>query len=932
MPTRRIWNQHSYHITNVNDDGTIPAVEQPSWLTHNTYRLNTFPDRHPRDLADLTVGALTVIDHGTAQPFSLRARIGNAGLLTPSEPVTVVFYQGDPAGNSVTLGTVTLAPLAGGSAQTVQLDGVRLSSTGDISAVVDPERRTLDCYAGNNSITVPLASTAPLGRIDHVTPDATAYGPQRPVVLTTTLTNTGSLPAAYSVPLRLEDDLGVPVVTFPPQVVTALAAGASTVLQQPWNTGTTLVGLYRVFGTLVDSTGRQLSEARAALAINADSTPLVALRTTTDRPRYHTSALVTIDLLVRNLTTNALFPGTTLHVQIQNPQGQEGFTAHLTVGDLVPQGQRAVATVARFQASPEGRYPVTTRLYDSAATLLATSQSTFEMVEDVRLTLTGSITAETAVLVQGSPQRCLGEVTNRGILPLQAQALRHLVLSMEREAIVTQEEFAVALPPAASQSFPRAVSTSALPAGPYACVLQAQIASAWQTLASATFAIHAPPVTINATLQVGPRGRVLVLLDAPGTGEDEDEDEDEDDRDDEGEDNDDEEETGPHGPTPPHAAPRAWLEALLTQKEWRYTITTTATSFTRAFREGGYTSYLLLAARVKLSEQVQDEIREAVYRGEGLIVARAHDQRNGRLQAPLGITIHGKVAAPQRLVLAASPLHPAGAAPLAVAQQAGRVEAAGATIAGTFGFAPTPRPAPSAVAVTRHAYGHGQAVYAGFALLAEATLAGGESLFASLLLHALTYVQPLEPPALGGSVLPVQVRLANQGIATPGQVVVLLPPATVLVETMGQHGVVLPQPDGTLHWLFTLAPGAVDTLTLWLRLPTAPGPLTLEAVVATGTQAPFIEQQRVRLPLTVVAAPTLAAVTARVPASRAYRQVREALSQAERELLRDRPEKALREGLKAAEELQRLATPEAAALRLAVAQLLRTLARQVVAP
>ena len=28
--TRKIWNQHAYHIDNVNDDGTIPANEQPS--------------------------------------------------------------------------------------------------------------------------------------------------------------------------------------------------------------------------------------------------------------------------------------------------------------------------------------------------------------------------------------------------------------------------------------------------------------------------------------------------------------------------------------------------------------------------------------------------------------------------------------------------------------------------------------------------------------------------------------------------------------------------------------------------------------------------------------------------------------------------------------------------------------------------------------
>ncbi|RMF88168.1 MAG: hypothetical protein D6739_00520, partial [Nitrospirae bacterium] len=30
--TRKIWNQHAYHVTNVNTDATIPAHERPSWL------------------------------------------------------------------------------------------------------------------------------------------------------------------------------------------------------------------------------------------------------------------------------------------------------------------------------------------------------------------------------------------------------------------------------------------------------------------------------------------------------------------------------------------------------------------------------------------------------------------------------------------------------------------------------------------------------------------------------------------------------------------------------------------------------------------------------------------------------------------------------------------------------------------------------------
>jgi hypothetical protein len=38
IPARRIWNQHTYHVTNVREDGTIPAVEPRNWEHLNTFR------------------------------------------------------------------------------------------------------------------------------------------------------------------------------------------------------------------------------------------------------------------------------------------------------------------------------------------------------------------------------------------------------------------------------------------------------------------------------------------------------------------------------------------------------------------------------------------------------------------------------------------------------------------------------------------------------------------------------------------------------------------------------------------------------------------------------------------------------------------------------------------------------------------------------
>ena len=40
MPSRRIWNQHAYHITNVNDDGSVPVKQADNWRSYNNFRMN----------------------------------------------------------------------------------------------------------------------------------------------------------------------------------------------------------------------------------------------------------------------------------------------------------------------------------------------------------------------------------------------------------------------------------------------------------------------------------------------------------------------------------------------------------------------------------------------------------------------------------------------------------------------------------------------------------------------------------------------------------------------------------------------------------------------------------------------------------------------------------------------------------------------------
>ncbi|MFN0054206.1 MAG: putative Ig domain-containing protein [Planctomycetales bacterium] len=93
--TRQIWNQHSYHVTNINDDGSIPRFEQNSWQTSNTYRLNAFPDPAEAHLAP----DLTASFYRTAlqdDKVAVTVRIGNGGSQFVNAGVKIALYDGDP--------------------------------------------------------------------------------------------------------------------------------------------------------------------------------------------------------------------------------------------------------------------------------------------------------------------------------------------------------------------------------------------------------------------------------------------------------------------------------------------------------------------------------------------------------------------------------------------------------------------------------------------------------------------------------------------------------------------------------------------------------------------------------------------------------------------------------------------------------------------
>lgn len=158
--TRRIWNQHSYHVTNINEDGTLPLREAPNWENPrlNNFRQNVQPDGL-FDAPDLVLRdpSFSTIECGDA--LLLRVRVVNQGRAGAPAGVPVSFYIDD-----VFVGRVeTTRALLPGASEVVEFRWTEVvpDTTYQFRAVInDPDHEPLvglnECREENNG-TDPIA-------------------------------------------------------------------------------------------------------------------------------------------------------------------------------------------------------------------------------------------------------------------------------------------------------------------------------------------------------------------------------------------------------------------------------------------------------------------------------------------------------------------------------------------------------------------------------------------------------------------------------------------------------------------------------------------------------------------------------------------------------------------------------------------------------
>lgn len=154
--TRRVWNQHTYHITNINADLSLPGPEIASWRPdkggYNNYRVSA---EGRNTAADLAVD-LEALLSSCPSALVLRAKVKNVGSLGVKPGTDVTLYAGlDVTGTLLGTKQTTGALLPGGSeavefsVPTSQIVGVT-----DFFVVVDGSDAVHECDEQNNDSTI----------------------------------------------------------------------------------------------------------------------------------------------------------------------------------------------------------------------------------------------------------------------------------------------------------------------------------------------------------------------------------------------------------------------------------------------------------------------------------------------------------------------------------------------------------------------------------------------------------------------------------------------------------------------------------------------------------------------------------------------------------------------------------------------------------
>lgn len=654
-----------------------------------------------------------------------------------------------------------------------------------------------------------VVKIAPTLTAVEIVTDKIVYGPGDQAVLRSVVNNLSEVSADALVSIAVRDSQQVVVSDYGTLSISGIPAQASTLLDDlTFDTAGVHVGMYEAVAAVVDSSGRILRQDSAPFSIVTQNGTAVNLGSSvyTDKPVYQSWDRVIIDARAHNLADNSSFAGGQGELVVTDSSGTVIQQSNLTINSLAPGAITTRQVQLALADSPPGDYQVRWIIRSEGQSVTA-SQATFQVVRSELHALMGEVeVSHYDVGRPMEPRSCEFTTFNRSAAEtVNADLIYQIVKLSDGELVkeVLQENVQVSNN---NEHTLQVLIGGQLPEyGGYACILSARIDGKMQELAAKGFYLHPPNVT--QLLQLAGRGRLLVLVDSP-------------------------DHDALHFISRPNEQ-LAYLNQLLTENGWDYTLVDNTEEFTAEFNSGIYSAIAMFSEKVQLAPQTEQLLVEAHNSGVGLLIGGAWNRRNGEIERSIGVELTGRNTAAGSILLSEGilddPEHLDG-----MVTQGLALAHCGAEIWARFAEGRSAQsdcaPGDGPAAVTAGYYGNGDNAYFAYGILDLATVTQG--IHQALLLHALHHIQPDQWNTSPGRSVPVLLTFENESrIASIDAHFTVSAGSTIT----GSHYPIQVNADrsGALwQWDFS-APGSTSNL-LYLEMPAPVQTVTLKVDMDVG--------------------------------------------------------------------------------------------------
>ncbi|NWG38409.1 MAG: carboxypeptidase regulatory-like domain-containing protein [Hydrogenophilaceae bacterium] len=635
------------------------------------------------------------------------------------------------------------------------------------------------------------------------------------------LTNQNTRLVSGGLRVEIEDASGVlvaPVIDQP----AVLGGGETLPFSAGHAIGSIVPGSYVAVARLYEN-GEAVAVARAGFKVLADQGQATAYsKLSLDRQTYAPSDRVVISSRVTNRSLNVLLENLRLVIRVLDPSGVLVQMKEHSILQLPPGLSRQFTTDHAFLNAAPGIYRVEQTLLDADGRTFDQQVAEYRVQSssETGFGLTGAVILPAQEFGAGEAVSIAYSVSNNGNAAIAGLPLILSIVSPETQQVLAQ--FPVTIDIDAGGLYAGGANWTATGLGgeTYAAILQAETGGKSLTLAQEIFKIKKDMIKLDLSNQLGNNARLLVLAgcgkhvehdeDHDGHADDEDHDGHPDDESHEGHDEHCEHDAEPHCSLQRSES----IHAMLTEQSIGHFVTADPAVFLSEVRSGKYNTYWISGKVEKMHEQLDEEIREAAFRGETVLFDGIHDERNKTLDEVAGVQIHGKLGHTGQTVYLSAPFEQAA---LPAAGRGLKLKPTTGQTAGRFGLGDSD---PTAVAVNLFGYGHG--LMEGFDLVESVPMAssGWKGAFSQGLAWAKP---PLAATQLIGDVVEFQMTVTNQGVDTETELRLDLPAGAVYLSSSLAPATVPDADHPQAVWRFALGKEASRTVSVLIRLPELPG-------------------------------------------------------------------------------------------------------------